>query len=216
MTSKKDYLQKKKEKKLWWNKHRTKIYLSVTILFIALIYSYANITKPYYEEPNLKRPFFGKEDSNIVIKEYMDLECPACRAAHPTLKKIKTEYEDIIRFEAKHFPLYQIHPNAIKAAQTAECAHDQGKYFEMIDLIFQYQENIGVKSLKNYATFLELDQESFNNCLDSNIKIKYVEQDMQEGLNKGVRSTPTIYINGKKLERWDYESLKNEIESRME
>ena len=211
----KEEIKKRREQRVKWRKQRPYVFTGIIIVLSCAILFGMNITKPTYEEPNVPRPFYGLEEADVVVLEFLDLECPACRAAHPTINRIKEDYKDQIRFEAKHFPLYQIHPRARKAHEAAECAHDQGKYFEMIDLIFQYQENIGVSNLKQFAVFLELDSEKFNVCLDSGVKSKYINADLKEGASLGVQGTPTIFVNGVQLQNWQYDSFSQRIEEEL-
>ena len=215
MVSKSKLNEKRKQKE--HKKMRiTIISLLVVVIILGAIVTYVRVSTPQYEEPNLPRPFYGVEGSNVVVVEYLDLQCPACRAAHPTINKIKENYNDSIRFEVKHFPLTQIHPQARKAHEAVECAYDQGKFFEMVDIIFKYQEDIRVSNLKKFAEFLELDTIAFNTCLDSGVKSQIVNQDISEGRSLGVQGTPTIFINSEIVENWQYGAFSSQIENALE
>lgn len=138
----------------------------------------------------------------VQFVEFGDLQCPFCKAAFPTIKRLKEEYGDRLNVTFKHFPIRAIHSYAQKAAEAAECARDQGKFWEYHDLIYgtEYaQAALDVPSLKQYAGFLGLETKTFNSCLDSGEKELIVEMDLQEGLRLGVDGTPGIFIDGKKI-----------------
>ena len=158
-------------------KHKGKLYTLLIVFVIILIGSIGLLSKPTYENPkDIKRPFLGQENSSIVIVKYLDLQCPACKAAHPIINKVIKDFEEDIRYEVRHLPLTSIHPQAKKAAEGAECALDQGKFFEYIDIVFENQNEIYVKNLKGYAIDLGLDIEKFSNCLDSFAKTDIVNK----------------------------------------
>ncbi len=152
----------------------------------------------------------GNLDAPVKIVEFSDLECPACGASYPILLQILQEFRDNVSYEYWHFPL-SYHPNGEKAAEAAECANDQGKFYEFIDIAFRNQNNLKVNDLKQYAAQLNLDTEKFNACLDSGTKKDDVRLEQREGLNKGVDGTPTFFINDKKLDSWKYEVFKQAI-----
>lgn len=145
----------------------------------------------------------GNLDSDIIMTEFSDFECPFCgrffRDTHP---QILSEYVDTneIKFVYKHFPLTQIHNFAMKSAEASECAADQGKFWEMHDILFERQPQLAPRALKQYAEEIGLDTIAFNNCLDSGVMVSRVRADMQEALKLGVRSTPTFFINEQKIE----------------
>ncbi len=163
------------------------------------------VTRPTYDDVYTAKPIKGNPDAMVRIVEFSDFQCPACGAAAPTVKKIMEEYGDRVSLEYKHFPLTSIHAFAFNAAEASECANDQGKFWEMHDILFEKQESLSIGSLKDYAEQIGLDTEKFNNCLDSNAKAKYVTADFNEGIGKGVDSTPSFFVNGKKIESWKYE-----------
>lgn len=132
-------------------------------------------------------------DAEIVIVEYSDFQCPFCARAYPTVNQILEEYGDKVEFVYKHFPLSN-HPLAPKAAEASECARDQGMFKEYHDKLFDTQQ-LEVTSLKKHAADLGLDTAEFNECLDSGEKADLVAADFREGQQKGVRGTPTFFIN---------------------
>ncbi|MBI5001757.1 DsbA family protein [Candidatus Woesearchaeota archaeon] len=163
------------------------------------------VTRPTYDDVYTAKPIKGNTDAMVRIVEFSDFQCPACGAAAPTVKKIMEVYGDRVSLEYKHFPLTSIHAFAFNAAEASECANDQGKFWEMHDIMFEKQDELSISSLKDYAEQIGLDTEKFNNCLDSNAKAKYVTADFNEGIGKGVDSTPSFFVNGKKIESWKYE-----------
>jgi protein-disulfide isomerase len=111
---------------------------------------------------------------------------------------VKSTYGDKVRLVFKDFPLPN-HPEAQKAAEAAQCAGEQGKYWEMHDVIFANQSNMGVPALKQHAAALKLDTAKFDQCLDSGRHAEGIAEDKKVGEQMGVGSTPTLYINGRPL-----------------
>ena len=137
----------------------------------------------------------GDKDAKVVIVEFSDFQCPACRAAHPIVKRITSEYGKKILFVYRHFPLIAAHQYALKAAEAAEAAGEQGKFWEYHDILFENQENLKTEDLKRYAQDLELDIRKFEEALNSGKFKDKVTSDMDDGENLGVSSTPTFFIN---------------------
>ncbi|MFQ6136552.1 MAG: DsbA family protein [Candidatus Hydrothermarchaeales archaeon] len=144
-------------------------------------------------------PSKGPEDAPVIIVEFSDFQCPFCAKASLVVEEIVDTYRDKVRLVYRDFPLSSIHPNAQKAAEAAECANDQGKFWEYHDTIFANQGRLGVNSLKQYAKDLDLDTDQFDQCLDSGRYEAEVKKDLQDGIKLGVTSTPTFFINGKKI-----------------
>ncbi len=144
----------------------------------------------------------GQENAPVTMVEYSDFQCPLCKKFYnETYKKILADYVQTgkVKYVFKHFPL-SIHPQAPAAALATECALEQNKFWEMHDLLFENQTAWSGKSdhldtFKQYAKQLALDENQFNQCLDSQKHQNNVEKDFQESLSKGVRGTPTFYIN---------------------
>ncbi len=146
------------------------------------------------------RPQRGADDAPITIVEFTDYECPFCgRYIRETYPALMSEYGDRMRYVVRNFPLSSIHPNARKAAEAAECAFDQGRFWEYHDALFQNQEALDVPSLKAYADELGLDVASFSTCLDSGAKREVVAADHRDALAHGVNGTPTFFVNGRML-----------------
>ncbi len=141
-------------------------------------------------------PSTGYSDAQITVVEFGDFQCPACGAVHPIMKQLRQEYTDAsIRFVFRHFPLPQ-HQYAALAAQAAETAHAQGKFWEYHDMLFENQQSLNREDLEHYAQTVGLDVEAFKKALDENTYKDTVQQDVSTGRSVGIQGTPTIFING--------------------
>ena len=141
----------------------------------------------------------GDDDAPVTIVEWSDFECPFCtRFYNDAYQQIKSEYVDTgkVKFVYRDFPL-SFHPNAQKAAEAAECAGEQDKYFEMHDLMFEQGVSGGVTSYKSYAQRLGLDTAEFNSCLDSGEMAGEVRKDFADGQAAGISGTPGFIVNGR-------------------
>jgi protein-disulfide isomerase len=144
-------------------------------------------------------PMKGDINAPVTIVEFSDFECPFCeRYYSQTYKQIDEQYIKTgkVRYVFRDYPL-SFHPDAQKAAEAAQCAGDQGKFWEMHDMIFENQHAMGVGNLKSYAEGMGLDSQLFNQCLDSGKYSQEVLDDQQDGARYGVSGTPTFFINGK-------------------
>ncbi len=142
--------------------------------------------------------FLGDVNAPVTIIEFSDYECPFCaRFYSDALQQIKEKYVETgkVKFVYRDFPL-NFHANAQKAAEAAECAGDQGKYFEMHDMLFESGVTGGVGSFKQYASNMGLNTNEFNECLDSGKYYDEVQKDMRDGSAAGVRGTPATFVNG--------------------
>ena len=174
-------------------------------------------------------PFLGAQDAKVTIIEFSDFQCPFCRTFwRDTLDKIKQEYINSgksVKFVYRDFPLSSIHSLAQKYAEAAECAQDQGKYWEMHDKIFEEQEKLGqgtissygIGDIKRWAQELGLDASEFNQCLDSDKYAGEVKKDFDDGAAAGAGGTPTFFINGTSLVgAQPFETFKQIIDSELE
>ena len=149
-------------------------------------------------------PVLGNPDAPVTIIEFSDYQCPFCRRFwQQTLPLIKQNFIDTgkVKLVYRDFPL-NFHQYAQKAAEAAECAGEQGKYWEYHDILFERQAEWsaqGVQKFKDYAVELGLDLEQFSSCLDSGKYAQEVQKDYQDGISYGVRGTPTFFINGVKI-----------------
>jgi protein-disulfide isomerase len=144
-------------------------------------------------------PSVGSASAPVTLIEFSDYQCPYCGRVEPTLKRLRATYGDKIRFVWKDFPLTQIHPQAFKAGEAAHCAGDQGKYWELHDVLFSKQSELQPDDLKRHALTLGLKTDDFNQCLDSGKHAERVRDGVAEGGQLGVNSTPTIFINGRRF-----------------
>ncbi|MEN8145614.1 MAG: thioredoxin domain-containing protein, partial [Gemmatimonadota bacterium] len=146
------------------------------------------------------RPVLGLADAPVTIVEYTDYGCPWCaKYAEETYPRLLAEHGGKIRYSVRNFPVGQLHPQAPKAAEAAECAADQERFWEYHDVLFENRTTLDVPSLKEYAAQLGLDRPRFEACLDSGEKADLVQADFQEGIANGVRGTPTFFVNGRSL-----------------
>jgi protein-disulfide isomerase len=158
------------------------------------------------------QPEKGNPKAVVTIVEFTDFECPGCALQYPVLERIVREFKDQVRLVVRDFPLSQ-HANARKAAEAAEAAREQGKYWEYAAVLFRNQSELGVDKLRQYATEVGLDRAKFDASLDSGKFAEKVQRDLIDGRKLGVNGTPTIYINGKRVADNSYESVKSAIES---
>mgnify|MGYP001559612259 CR=1 FL=1 len=141
----------------------------------------------------------GDEDAPVTIVEWSDFECPFCaRFYQQTLPSIEEEYIKTgkVKLVYRDFPL-SFHTNAQKAAEAAECAGEQGKYWEMHDMLFEQGVQGGVAGFKQYAKNLGLNTAKFDTCLDSGAMAGEIQQDMADGAAVGIQGTPGFIVNGK-------------------
>ncbi len=148
-------------------------------------------------------PFFGDKNAPVTIIEFSDFECPFCARFHTqTLPQVKSQYGDTIRFVYRDLPLKQLHAFAQLAAEAAECADDQDKFWEFHDLLFENQRawasGNAKSSFNDYAQQLGLDTAEFRSCLDSGKHTSEVQKDLQDGFAAGVSGTPTFFVGNER------------------
>lgn len=162
----------------------------------------------------------GDTNASVTLIEYSDFQCPACASYHPLVKKITEEYGDRIIFAYRHFPLPQ-HQNAKLAASAAEAAGKQGKFWEMHDVIFDGQSDWAQskeaeKIFSGYAQTLNLNMDKFIADLNSDEVKSKIEADYKSGIKAGVNSTPSFFLNGKKINNpRNYDEFKAVIEQAL-
>lgn len=158
----------------------------------------------------------GSSNAKVTMVEYSDFQCPFCGRFFTTVKQAMTEYKDKIRFVYRNFPLDSIHPNARPAAEAAECAGEQGKYWEYHDKLFANQEKLADSLYPQLASELKLNVNKFNDCLKSDKYISKIDADYQQGITDGVQGTPHTLINGVAISgAVPYEQLKAAIDAAL-
>ncbi len=146
----------------------------------------------------------GNPQASVELIEYGDFQCPACASYDPMIRKLMEENSDWINFSYRHLPLKQIHPNATKAAQAAEAADLQGKFWEYKAMLFDKQTEWAsmidpMPKFVEYANALEMDQNRFVADVDSNQVHLKVDSDYRTAVASGFNSTPTFVVNGQKV-----------------
>ena len=157
-------------------------------------------------------PAKGNSSSKIVIIEFSDFQCPACKAAMPIIDAVLNRYDVALYY--RNFPL-PIHKNSMDAAEAAECANEQGKFWQYHDVLFQNQEKLDRENLKGYVRRLDLNIEQFNACFDSQKYRNEIERDISDGKIAGVGGTPTFFINNRKVEGASLGVFESIIKSEM-
>jgi protein-disulfide isomerase len=142
----------------------------------------------------------GNPDARVTLVEYGDFECPHCGRAHPIVNALLEALGDELLFAFRNFPLSQVHPHALRAAQAAEAAGLQGAYWEMHDLIFENQESLEDEDLIRYAAECDLDLDRFARDIESEPVAEKIRADFLSGARSGVNGTPTFFVDG---ERYD-------------
>jgi protein-disulfide isomerase len=142
-------------------------------------------------------PYIGPKDAPVTIIMFSDYQCVYCQKWYTEVfKPLLQNYPGKIRFVYRDFPLSTIHPSATAAAEAANCAGDQNKYWEFFNAVFMGTEKLSDQTIQTYASAIQLDMESFNQCLSSQKYRSEVEADFSYAAGLGVQSTPTFFVNG--------------------
>jgi protein-disulfide isomerase len=150
----------------------------------------------------------GEENAPAILVEYGDYECPHCGHAYPIVKKVQKHFGKKLAFVFRNFPLNEIHPHAEAAAEAAEFAGSQGKYWEMHDGIFENQTSLSLPMLMELAESVGLPQKGLQDSLTSREFAQHVKSDFIGGARSGVNGTPTFFLNGERFYApADYEDL---------
>jgi protein-disulfide isomerase len=162
-------------------------------------YEVKTLLEPYRVPVELgNAPVRGNPRAPVTIIEFSDFQCPYCVRARPSVAQVRQVYGDQVRFAFRHFPL-DFHAQAEKAGEGAACAGEQGKFWEMHDLLWTNTAKLQVPDLKAHAVTLGLDAAAFGQCLDSGRYAHLVESDLQAGQGYGVSGTPAFFVNGRPL-----------------
>lgn len=138
----------------------------------------------------------GASHGPVTIVEYGDFECPNCKQVAPGVKSLLERYAGRVRFAYRHFPLEEVHPHALLAAEAAECAGSQGRFWEMHDLLFDNQAHLKPKHLQSYAERLELDMARYAAEMDDHVHLQRIREHIESGRRSRVRGTPGFFVNG--------------------
>jgi len=158
----------------------------------------------------------GSADAPLTLVEYGDYQCPYCGAAYPVVKHLQKKLGENLRFVFRNFPLNEAHPYALLAAETAEAAALQGKFWEMHDLIYEHQADLGPEIIPAWAKQVGLDLKKFAIDIQQSAINKRIKEDRQSGIRSGVNGTPTFYINGIRYDGPpDFNSMLEVLESEL-
>jgi protein-disulfide isomerase len=150
----------------------------------------------------------GSVNAPITLVEYGDYECPYTAMAYPIVKEIIRQFGDKIYFVFRNFPLNDIHPHAQAAAEAAEAAAAQDKFWKMHDYLFEHQKALDYHHLLEYAQKVGLDIEKFKKDMSGHAYTSLIEQSLKSGVDSGVEGTPTFFVNGVRYEdSWDLDTL---------
>jgi protein-disulfide isomerase len=153
----------------------------------------AELSLPVHDE---RDHIQGPADAPATLLEYGDYECPYCGAAYPIVKQVQAQMGSRLRFVFRNFPITTSHPHAEQAAEAAEAAAAQGRFWEMHDYLYEHQRHLEPDDLRAYAGELGLDLDRFEDELAQHAHAERVRDDFMSGVRSGVNGTPTFYING--------------------
>ena len=156
----------------------------------------------------------GNPNALVTLVEFSDFECPFCKAIHPIVNNLAQLYPNQLKIAYRHFPLPQ-HKLATKAAEGAQIAGGMGKFWEYVDILFENQEKLDESSLISYAQKIGLDPEKFKTALDNGSAASQVISDVEYGKGIGVDSTPTFYLNGKRIDIKQYGDVQIAVEKEI-
>jgi protein-disulfide isomerase len=138
----------------------------------------------------------GSPHARVTVVEYGDFECPSCKVAATTPKLLLERFPNKVRFIFRHFPVQEAHPHALLAAEAAEAAGAQGKFWAMHDVLFQNQAHLKDKDLHRYALELGLDMTRYTAEMNDHIYLQKVREQAEGGRRSHIRATPTFFVDG--------------------
>ena len=169
---------------------------------------------PVFSISTKDQPSLGDANAAVTVVAFTDYQCPSCASLHPSLERLVKENAGKVRLVTRDFPLSQ-HAEAFKAAEAAEAAREQGKYWEYIRVLLQNQSSLSVDKLKSYAGELGLDRARFDAALDSGKFTEMVQRDVDDGMKLGLKGTPSLFINGRRVTAISYEELKTSVDAAL-
>jgi protein-disulfide isomerase len=170
----------------------------------------ARLVLPVGERDHIR----GPESAPVTLVEYGDYECPYCGQAYWVIRELERLEGDVMRFVFRNFPLATIHPHAERAAEAAEAAGAQGKFWEMHDTLYEHQQALEDEDLLQYAAAIGLDLPRFARELREGVHQARVREDFLSGVRSGVNGTPTFFINDVRHDGpWDLDTLFAAVEN---
>jgi protein-disulfide isomerase len=164
---------------------------------------YNRLLVPISEQDHIQ----GLVSASVALVEYGDYQCPICGEAHQLIKALQQQVNDLC-FVFRHFPQPQIHPYAQRAAEAAASAAAQGQFWQMHNILFTHQQELGNDHLVEYANNLGLNIPQFLQGISSKVHINRINQDIESGLHSGVEVAPALFINGiRYTSLWNIEQL---------
>lgn len=157
-------------------------------------------------------PAIGPADAPVTVIMFSDFQCSACAATHPVVKKVIAEFEGKIRFVVRDFPLESIHENAFAAARAAAAANAQGKFFDFIEILYKNQEALDPANLKKYVAEIGLNPAQFEIDFNSPKVAGEIRKDIADGDALGISSTPTIFVNGRRVRHLSVDGFRSAIQ----
>lgn len=195
-------------------KSKTIFYITIAVITVISLIGLGAIASSKTQEKESKKNeifainekdwVYSKNGSKVILIEYLDFQCPACANAYPMVSRIKEEYKDKVQYVVRHYPLSS-HPYGFEASQAAEAAGQQGKFWEMYDLLFKNQRVWSVAddveaTFRFYAEELKLDMNKYDIDYAAQATKDRIRSDSQNGTSLGVNSTPTFFLNNRKIE----------------
>jgi protein-disulfide isomerase len=142
-----------------------------------------------------KEMFVGNKDALVTLMEFGEYESEECAKVNEVVKQLLEEYEGKIRFQFRHFPLTLIHQRSLKASESAVAAGQEGKFWEMHNVLFANRRNLGTTSLKLHSKEAGVHNKKFLDELVNGVYGWQVQDDLKEGINRGVKDIPAFFIN---------------------
>ena len=193
--------------------------ITVVLIGGSIWYS-TSLTTSYNEGVEVQEHVKGNPDAVVTVVEYSDFQCPACAQFAPIVDAMLMDYGDQVRFEYRHFPLIQIHPNAEAAARAAEAAGQQDKFFQYHDALFENQQEWGSAAIPGafftrYAEEMGLDMDAFKRHQRSSILQQNVRDHLNEARERGLTGTPTFFLNGERMNFQTYQEFSDQIRTAL-
>ncbi len=146
------------------------------------------------------RPSFGSQQAKLTVVAFIDYGCPFCRRAAGPFRETMLKYQDRVRFVVRDFPVEELHPNALQAAQAVRCAFAQSKGWAMHDLIFTQTGDLVPADFERFAAQAGVDLAEYRRCVETQTFSAQIQEDLADGLRAGVQGTPTYFFNGVRIQ----------------